>query len=213
MVFSQTMMVHKDKTNTSEPNDGNKNIILNKKMMEVHEDRLTGKEKFTNTVYSSSQLTSPHGPTPPSPRCAAKLSRLRRESSKRRPAPSSLVVPGGGREERRAGRRRTGRVGALSLFKCVFSILIGLSLHTVLENHHSLRENHDLFNTFYYSENSKLANQVVPRIEGGYRRFFLIVTCRVNHFEWFPSTFWSWFHCQVWLFFRPVWQHSPWALL
>ena len=43
------------------------------------------------------------------PRCAAKLSRLRRESSIRRPAPSSLVVPGGGREERRAGRRRTGQ--------------------------------------------------------------------------------------------------------
>ena len=34
-------------------------------MMEVHEDRLTGEEKFTNPVYSSSQLTYPHGPTPP----------------------------------------------------------------------------------------------------------------------------------------------------
>ena len=49
------------------------------------------------------------------PRCAAKLSRLRRESSQRRPAPSSLVVPGGGREERRAGRRITGQVRALSI--------------------------------------------------------------------------------------------------
>ena len=81
------------------------------------------------------------------PRCAAKLSRLRHKSSIRRPAPSSLVVAGGGREERRAGRRRTGQVGALSLFKDVFSILIGLSLHTVLKNHHSLEENHAFLNS------------------------------------------------------------------
>ena len=92
-----------------------------------------GKEKFTNPVYSSSLLTS-HGPPLLAPRCAAKLSRLRRESSIRRPAPSSLVVAGVDRSERRAGRRRTGQVGALSLFKDVSSILIGLSLHTVLEN-------------------------------------------------------------------------------
>ena len=39
------------------------NII--KKEMEDHEDRLAGEEKGTNPVYSPSQLTSPHGPTPP----------------------------------------------------------------------------------------------------------------------------------------------------
>ena len=76
-----------------------------------------------------------HISAPPllAPRCAAKLSRVRRESSIRRPAPSSFIVPGGGREERRTGRRRTGQVGALSLFKSVFSILIGLSLHKSLK--------------------------------------------------------------------------------
>ena len=122
-------------------------------MMEVHEDRLTGRRSSLTPFLllpSSLLLTAP-----PllAPRCAAKLSRLRRETSIRRPAPSSLVVPGGGREERRAGRRRTGQVGALSLFKDVFSILIGLPHHTVLKNYHSLRENHVLFDTFYYSEN------------------------------------------------------------
>ena len=83
--------------------------------MEVHEDRLTGRRRGTNPVYSPS--CSLLLPAPPllAPRCAAKLSRLRRESSIRRPAPSSLVVPGGGCEERRAGRRRTGQVGALSI--------------------------------------------------------------------------------------------------
>ena len=63
------------------------------------------------------------------------------------PRRSSSRVGAVWRDER--GRRRTGQVGALFLFKDVISILIGLLLHTVLENHHSLRENHDLFNTFY----------------------------------------------------------------
>ena len=79
--------------------------------------------------------------------CAAKVlyaAQLPRRSSSR--------VGAVRRDER--GRRRTGQVRALSLFKDVFSILIGLSLHTVLENHHSLRENPVLFDTFYYSENS-----------------------------------------------------------
>ena len=65
MVFSQTMTLFKDKTKTSQNNDENKHIDCNYNMMEVHEDRLTGKEKFTNPVYSSSSHTSPPGPTPP----------------------------------------------------------------------------------------------------------------------------------------------------
>ena len=77
------------------------------KMMEVHEDWLTGKEKGTNPFYSPSLHTS-HGPPLLAPRCAAKLSRLRRESSLRRPAPSSLVVPCGGRSERRARKEKNG---------------------------------------------------------------------------------------------------------
>ena len=74
-----------------------------------------GRRRGTNPVYSPS--CSLHHSAPPllAPRCAAKLSRLRRGSSIRRPAPSSLVVPGGGREERRLGRRRTGQVEALSI--------------------------------------------------------------------------------------------------
>ena len=91
--------------------------------------------------------------------CAAKVlyaAQLPRRSSSR---------VGAVRRDEREGEER-GKLEPRSLFKDFISILIGLSLHTVLENHHSLRENHDLFNTFYYCENSKLANQVVPRIEG-----------------------------------------------
>ena len=79
-----------------------------KKMMEVHEDRLTGRRRGTNPVYSSSLLNSPHGPPLLAPRCAAKLLRLRRDSSIRRTAPSSLVVPGGVRDVRRAKKEKNG---------------------------------------------------------------------------------------------------------
>ena len=69
----------------------------------------------TNPVYSPSRTLHHSAPPLLAPRCAAKLSRLRRESSLRRPAPSSLVVAGGGRDEKWAGRR-TGQVRALFHF-------------------------------------------------------------------------------------------------
>ena len=51
-----------------------------------------------------------HLPAPPllAPRCAAKLWRLRRQSSIRRPAPLSLVVSGGVCEVRRAMKEKNG---------------------------------------------------------------------------------------------------------
>ena len=133
------------------------NSKTSQKMMEVHEDWLTGEEKGTNPVYSPSQLTSPHGPPLLAPRWGAKLFRLRRKSSIRPSAPWSLVALGGGREEKRAGRRRTGQVGAPLFFKTSSVQLPWLSLtcfvQKSLERGHSLWENHHLFNTFYYFEN------------------------------------------------------------
>ena len=81
-----------------------------------------GEEKGTNPIYSPS--CSLHLPAPPllAPRCAAKLWRLRRQSSIRRPAPWSLVVAGGGREVRRARKEKNGASKSPLLFKHSTSI-------------------------------------------------------------------------------------------
>ena len=98
------------------------------------------------------------------PRCAAKLSRLRRESSLRRPAPSSLVVPGGGREERRAGRRRTGQVRAPLFFKpfqithlTIYSISLMQSKNKLLKKTISKRKEYHfdlLFLSWFWNKRS-----------------------------------------------------------
>ena len=87
-----------------------------------------GKEKFTNPVYSSSQFTSPHGPTPPPSEGRGYTFWASPKSSIRPSAPSSLVACGGGCEERRAGRRRTGQVGA-PLFLVLKTQMVLLGIH------------------------------------------------------------------------------------
>ena len=76
-----------------------------------------GEEKGTNPIYSPS--CSLHLPAPPllEPRYAAKLWRLRLQSSIRRPAPWSLVVSGGGGEVKRAMKEKNEAGESLSLLK------------------------------------------------------------------------------------------------
>ena len=52
------------------------------------------------------------------------------------------------RDEREGEER--GKSERFLFYNVFLVILFGLPLHTVLKNHHSLRENHVLFNTFYY---------------------------------------------------------------
>ena len=120
-----------------------------KKMMGYHEDRLTGREKFTNPV-SSSLLTSPK----------PHLSSLRGEwlnffgygekvlYAPQLPRRSSPWV-GAVRRDEWEGEER-GKSEHFLFFNLFLSIIFALPLHTVLENHHRLRENYVLFNTFYY---------------------------------------------------------------
>ena len=74
------------------------------------------RRRGTNPVFFPSRALLLTAPPLLAPRCADKLSRLRRLSSLLSPASSSLVVPGGGRDERRTGRRRTGQVRAPFIF-------------------------------------------------------------------------------------------------
>ena len=123
--------------------------ITKKRWSAMRIDSGEGRSSLTPFILLPSSLLLTAPPLL-APRWVAKLFRLRRKSSLRPSAPSSLVALGGGREERRAGRRRTGQVGALSLLQRTSPLLFGLPLQTVLQNHHSLGENHALFNNFYY---------------------------------------------------------------
>ena len=103
-----------------------------------------GRRRGINTVYSPSRSLLLPAPPLLAPRCAAKLSRLRRESSLRRPAPSSLVVQGGGREERRAMKEKNG--ARESTFPSTV-----ISLHLVfacLLSHESLTLSNKLVNLY-----------------------------------------------------------------
>ena len=44
------------------------------------------------------------------------------------------------------------------------------------------------------------------------RQIFLIVSCKANHLEWFPSAFWRLFHGQLYSFFIQSWPHTPQSL-
>ena len=145
----------------------NTNTKHHQKEMEVHEDRLAGEEKFTNPVYSSSQLTSPHGPTPP--RSEVRGSTVSASPKKFYTPLSSLVVFGWGgavRRDEHEGEER-GKSEPFSFSKTQHFTFVVKPHPKVLKICLVFKRNHEDIEFSIKMKMVKGANHLVHRMEGG----------------------------------------------